>query len=538
MPLLELRTDLKSLKFGGDRKGGGSSGQPYIVSAIPEGEAMYDNPFLYGTGGPDFILRGGSLTPNLILQDEKRLFKYFTDTKNIRGLLFTTNQNILSRLAVKTEATFGPSYGGGSVNEGIYLSINTLAQIPAYLAGLHLNKQGLDPTEYSPLSLNKYFKVVYNNDREGKNRLIGLAKTKINVPSIDPILLSYGGGPGSVLGIGKTDIKFADQRTGINNILYTTDKGFFLKGGLINSSTNRSDLKFNGNKLLGASDSAFVDFDLEKPVDNGFNFPDGQQTRLYGPQDNNSTLTLDSKTLDLNSYQAIQKSYRTIDAPTPSIKNDQGNTKNYLLHPWGVEDFVEGGDIISFFITVIDNDNPGVDNKILYFPAFIDTFNDNFEASWKSEKMAGRGEEFFNYDGFSRNMAFSFKVYAKNRKTLNRMYDNLNYLSSCLAPDYSPSGFMRGNIFKLTLGKYVEDLPGVISSLGFNIPVESSWDIDENVQLPTYIDVSFSFKPIHNFLASRGNKFIARNLPPSDSNSQAQTPDITFGELSEPTLAE
>ena len=34
MPLIDLKTDLKSLKYGRDRLGGGSSGQPYIQTNI------------------------------------------------------------------------------------------------------------------------------------------------------------------------------------------------------------------------------------------------------------------------------------------------------------------------------------------------------------------------------------------------------------------------------------------------------------------------------------------------------------------------
>ena len=35
MPLVNLRTNLKSLKFGKDRPGEGSSKQPYITTPIP-----------------------------------------------------------------------------------------------------------------------------------------------------------------------------------------------------------------------------------------------------------------------------------------------------------------------------------------------------------------------------------------------------------------------------------------------------------------------------------------------------------------------
>ena len=52
MGLIDLKTNLKSLKYGNDRPGGGSSGQPYIVTPIPEG---------YIGSKPDFLLRQGAL---------------------------------------------------------------------------------------------------------------------------------------------------------------------------------------------------------------------------------------------------------------------------------------------------------------------------------------------------------------------------------------------------------------------------------------------------------------------------------------------
>ena len=86
----------------------------------------------------------------------------FTDLRSPNGLLFTAAQNILSRTAVKTEASYGVGYGGttppnfitgedgGPVNEGIYTPLNTLAQAGVGFAGAHLNLMGLDPT--SPMS--------------------------------------------------------------------------------------------------------------------------------------------------------------------------------------------------------------------------------------------------------------------------------------------------------------------------------------------------------------------------------------------------
>ena len=55
MPLINLKTNLKSLKFGNDKRGGGSSNQPYIVTPIPDGDDSLDNKLLYGTGGLSLI---------------------------------------------------------------------------------------------------------------------------------------------------------------------------------------------------------------------------------------------------------------------------------------------------------------------------------------------------------------------------------------------------------------------------------------------------------------------------------------------------
>jgi hypothetical protein len=179
-------TALKSLKFGHDRPGGGDSNQPYIKNPIDRPNTPALN--------SDFLLRGGISAPLNALEDVARLTKYFFDFKNPSGLLFTTKQNLLSRIATKTEASFGAAYGGGGINEGIYTPLSTLAQAGVVAFGGHLNKQGLDPTgtfrdladpnivqakkTYAPnatefkgsiLAINKYQDVAYNNNREDKN---------------------------------------------------------------------------------------------------------------------------------------------------------------------------------------------------------------------------------------------------------------------------------------------------------------------------------------------------------------------------------
>ena len=80
MALINLQTDLKSLKYSKDRPDGGYSGQPYIQTSInPDSEDGIEE-FLNSTpDSNDFVLRGGLRAPLSAANDDIRLSKYFTD---------------------------------------------------------------------------------------------------------------------------------------------------------------------------------------------------------------------------------------------------------------------------------------------------------------------------------------------------------------------------------------------------------------------------------------------------------------------------
>ena len=101
MPLINLKTDLKSLKFGKDRPGGGSSQQPFISKTNIDDIKTED---LGRSGGPDFLLRGGLLTPIRAAEDASRLFQLFTKTNT--GVLFTAKQNLLSRIGTDMDGGY------------------------------------------------------------------------------------------------------------------------------------------------------------------------------------------------------------------------------------------------------------------------------------------------------------------------------------------------------------------------------------------------------------------------------------------------
>jgi len=218
MPLIDLKTDLKSLRYGKDRIYGGSSNQPYITKKIPEGSSSL------GVLDNDFLLRGGITAISESGKDVLRIGKMFSDLRSINGLLFTTKQELLSKSAVRTQASNSP------LNEGIYTPLNTLAQVGVSAFGLHLNKQGNNPYPGGDGSIITYSEVVKPTQSTSTNRLVAIndyiqknkGTTNWEFSGIDinvgPNVVSYNGGPGSNLGIGRTNIKYADQRTGKNSL--------------------------------------------------------------------------------------------------------------------------------------------------------------------------------------------------------------------------------------------------------------------------------------------------------------------------------
>ena len=260
MALIDLKTDLKSLKYGHDRLGGGSSGQPYIQTNINRPGTNLIGNF------DDGLVRGGAVgAAKASIVDTLRIGKFLTDFP--KGPLFIVKQVGLQlsnpRLEAKQLRTDNPTRGGGLLrNVGnfianvankiinlvgptrIYnLGINTIAQVPVNAFGGHFNRHGILPVQSDDT---KYLAVAQYNNNEQSNRLIGyrnkfelgdlkvnasqdrklinkinslfsilgaVTGTKISPIAVNPAQLTianYFGGPNSVYGIGNTIIKRYD----------------------------------------------------------------------------------------------------------------------------------------------------------------------------------------------------------------------------------------------------------------------------------------------------------------------------------------
>ncbi len=176
MPLLDLKTNLKSLKFGNDRPGGGGSGLPYIQTSLPEQATQLELISQQSAKfSNDFPIRGGGKSAATIATDLIRITKFLADPG--RGPFFVAKQVGLQLSNPRTEV--GTVLGSTPYTQ-VYLPTNTLAQIGVQGTGIHWDRPGVSPN--TPDQLKYAFvvgqQVVTNNPNT--NRLLALYSNKIN----------------------------------------------------------------------------------------------------------------------------------------------------------------------------------------------------------------------------------------------------------------------------------------------------------------------------------------------------------------------
>jgi len=554
MPLVDLKTDLKSLKYGNDRPGDGSSREPFITEPIPDGETP--------GASTDFLLRQGAIRNSV--KDVSRLTKLLFSTT--KGFLFTTSNNLLSRTSVKTEATRGPAYAGGTLNQGVYLPTSTIAQSAAGFSGTHLNLLGINPLTpmagvqeggYLPYDggLIRYGDVVKINEGINENRLVKLKEDKIDLNPNSVEVLSYSGGPGSILGIGNTIIKRTTNTTGINE--YGSTVKDFLKTSFDRVSEAKTYFNNNYSSSLKITDS-FTDptgVNILPEISSGtYN---GAQNFPRGVVSNNKIVTLDTayekpdgseleytipgaKRAYKSNPNFIRNRYRgtglepgkkqytytgdKFNATNTSILNSTtGSNDPEKLGTLNDRDkFILDNQLFNFYLNLVDPESPGTENY-LYWQAYVDNFSDQVGAEYDSFTYTGRGYPSYRYKGFNRSISLDFTIVATSPDQIIPIYTKLNTLIQNLAPNYSSTGYIRGNFVKLTFGDYLVNVPGIINGFSINPIFEAGFDIGgtleeqaknitSGLQLPKAIKISgFNFTPItsnNNTLVSGDSQFI------------------------------
>jgi hypothetical protein len=408
MGLINLKTNLKSLRYGKDTLGGGDSGQPYVQTPIPDS-------FNDLGANEDFILRGGINADKDSLTDIKRLGKMFTDTKSPNGLIFISKQQILSRTAVRTQTS-------GILNEGIYSPLNTLAQAGVVAFGGHLNKQGQNPfaqtgayavnealyntkvNKFIPKSENRLVNLydLNSNGKNGENKDGTTLNNDINV-------MTYTGGPDSILGVGNTNIRYSlSSRTPLTknpkSFNFTTSETSLGQNDWAFSSQLIEQQEDNTAKY-GASNPKIQDFrqvlrdKLGKTTTDGIKATNSGATSLSQDYSIGGAVNFTQR---VNIGDPGQRGNNNYSDYAKGVRNKQDSNPNsaygYIgFQPSGLDKInslpiyrseavntsYPVNDFVKFRIAVIDNDSPNY-KTFMHFRAFLGPISDSYNATWNS----------------------------------------------------------------------------------------------------------------------------------------------------------
>jgi hypothetical protein len=412
---------------------------------------------------------------------------------------------------------------------------------------------GFDPTIKN--YRNNFGKQPSNNP----NRLVRLLSKLSTYGSKDGVntMFSYNGGAGSVYGIGKTYISTTNVRTGLSP---TAGYDNTQKNTLINeyeaqkyeAKNKLSDIHLN----LGVS-SLYADVQVTKDGGIiGYDTPEAEKAGAITVKNHwidsinfiniipNAVFYGNSGEFALRNNNTTPISSGEANSTTFNFSNiggDDNKIKPYDLQDdkeksWAVQPLGDefGRDLIKFRIEFISNeytnqnwsveyDDPAIksdvskyiNTDILAFRAYIDDFQDGMSSKWDSYRYMGRGEEFYVYNGFTRDISVAFTMHAHSEYEMAPLYNKLNYLMSTFTPDYTSQNKMRGNIAMLTVGDYIYRQPGIFTDIKLSGFLEGSWETGRNdngtsngqYELPRMLKVGLSFKPIHTFLPRRNYAF-------------------------------
>jgi hypothetical protein len=554
-------TKFKSLKFGSDKPGGGTSSEPIIQKPIKDNNLVGMEKTVADTAA----------------ENRDRISRLIKSTP--RGINFTNKQSGLQLSNTRLELPKGNIFGVG-INTSTRLTPLTFYNKETLLAqeggdvGDHFDRFGLTPFMEDSY---KYINIATSNNTTKNNRLVGLqnkletkyykltpginiTQSSVNIlkskvkgilggistftntlagisnifggspflnqlnnkisgisrlvsPFLSPTIDQYIGGPGSKFGVGTTNIRRFD---------YTNDLDKF------NSLKELSDTKARSSKIdrtnsnlygasLGYNNSSYIEEDINfiltpiSPIKSQFQQLQEQKTKKPSVSYGGSDVSVGI--VDTN------YSYKTKVLPQLDPQNfgldKHSKTSNYITNLSnrldGMYDRNDGENMSVVFQLI----NPFTAQNLhrIIFPAYINGFKVNSDATWNNISYIGRSEDLFVYSKFKRTVSFNLQIPCFNIIELRERHRALGALESSLAGQYSKDNKLGGILTRLYLGNYLKGETGIINNLSYDIPNDSSWDIDE--KLAHNINVSINFTVIHNDLPTyrREGGFFSKTIP-------------------------
>jgi len=355
-------------------------------------------------------------------------------------------------------------------------------------------------------------------------------------------LYSYNGGPGSTYGIGKTNIyKYTNTNPSETLRYYSETKNSDEGNGLFSVHNILFEGKFShpqrpseddldglkiieDNFALQGTRTIKEDFSSHispKTTANWENqYKHGHITKVKNYLHTLGRIPVDNYNKKRSDFKSYHREERVNLGNPGGDPTAEGNTTVDLLNAMDV--FRSGGDLnyneirdlIRFRIEAVNPTNP-TESNVMVFRAFLDNLNDNFTANYNEFTYNGRGENFYTYNGFNRDISFSFKIAAQSSGEMKPLYRKLNYLVSNTAPEYHvTSNRMMTPFMRLTIGAYFDRLPGVIKNVGITWQKDYPWEIALDAPeggstsglfvLPHVLDVNVTYQPVHDFLPQKG----------------------------------
>lgn len=462
MALIDITTDLKSLKYGDF-----GAEAPLITKSV------LNPPKLQGLG-LEFERRKDDLV---------RIGKLLATGPGLKHL---ANQAALNVIEKNISSKFDNKTGAGRVLSGLGSTATTLAST---LAQVPVNGTGTHFVE-------------------------GFAGKKGYLPQIQGHVLSRNGANIDVSNI----LESAEDLTKTGRILgiYQKDKEQTISSQF---GTGGAYPKVDPSAIVDGIQSTFnvgqsIDT-VDKPKNEPLSYFQKSDALLAGKAFNRSSSGFDASSINADySLPADAISYTRPSKSTPLSESSELT----LNLDKKLQSDTFGGDLIRFFFKIItpaksQKGEPMV--KRMDFRAYLDSFSDSFTGDWNTTNFVGRADNFHTYTNFSRGISFGFKIAASSASELTRIYRKLNLLAGATAPTYVSNSFQRGTYTAVTIGDYLIDQLGFIESVDISWDPDYQWNTEINdepgnkgKQLPTILDITVNFQPIHMEIPQSGNTFI------------------------------
>ncbi len=164
--------------------------------------------------------------------------------------------------------------------------------------------------------------------------------------------------------------------------------------------------------------------------------------------------------------------------------------------------------------------------KIIVFRAILSGISDSITPEWGDMRYIGRPEKVYVYQGADRAVSFTFDVYPKTKQELPVLWEKLNYLVGLCYPSYH-GGRMVAPFIELTMGDMFNRTPGFLSSLTLDVDDNSTWEIDEGLQLPKHITCNCGFTYVGKYIHHQKGKHYELGWLP---DGRSPTPDFVTRE--------